>query len=214
MYWFIVLLFLITGRYVYVLRYIQMPINELPNLENVSSHFSSWQMAQKHVLKPGTQEILKATQSIWRSYANAQGYTINLFIAYFHDQKYGSQIHSPKHCLPGGGWKIIQKENYFLDIITTKPRSMMVNKMVISDKRRKELVIYWFWTRSGIITSEYRLKFDLAKNALFRQPTDAALVRINLPIIDNEDDSQALRLATQFISEIFPNIQSVLPFDE
>jgi hypothetical protein len=50
-----------------------------------------------------TAAALQATETLLRSYVHPSGERIGLFIAYFRDQKYGSQIHSPRHCLPGDG---------------------------------------------------------------------------------------------------------------
>ena len=41
-----------------------------------------------------TSEVLKATKTTNRIYSTADGSTIQLFVAYFESQKYGSQIHS------------------------------------------------------------------------------------------------------------------------
>ena len=84
--------------------------------------------------------------------------------------------------------------------------------MINSNGRAKQLMLYWFWTRSGIITSEYGLKIDLAKNALFRKPTDAAFIRIDLPIINN-NLHRSLQVASGFIQDIFPTLKETLPFD-
>ena len=51
-------------------------------------------------------DVLRADATTLRDYVTAEGTRFQLFVAYFGSQKYGSQIHSPKHCLPGGGWRI------------------------------------------------------------------------------------------------------------
>ncbi len=99
-----------------------------------------------------------------------------------------------------------------MEVHSSPARELKMNKMINSDGKYKEIMLYWFWTRSGIITSEYALKIDLAKNALFRKPTDAAFVRLNFPIINN-DQTKTLQIASQFISQIFPSVNEVLPFN-
>ena len=54
-------------------------------------------------------EILKADTTTLRIY-DGPSQRFWLFLAYFNSQEYGSQIHSPKHCLPGGGWQILRHE--------------------------------------------------------------------------------------------------------
>ena len=212
-FWIVVSLLLITGIYVHILRYSRITVQEKVKLSDMSENFAEWKLEKKYFMDQETLNILKSSQDVWRTYVNSQGQRINLFIAYFKDQKYGAQIHSPKHCLPGGGWKIIDKKTHLIQVHSSPLQQLKMNKLVNSNGRYKDLMLYWFWTRSGPITSEFVLKFDLAKNALLRKPTDAAFVRINLPIMKN-NPSEALKLASQFITEIFPAVKNVLPFEK
>lgn len=211
-YWIVIALLVLTGFYVNVLRYSRVDVQELVDLNKIPTHFESWYEKDAYSIDQATQDVLKASQTFWRKYRNYDDKNISLFVAYFKDQKYGAQIHSPKHCLPGGGWKIIDKSDYDIVVHNSPEYRLRVNKMINSNGRHDELMLYWFWTRSGPLTSEYSLKIDLAKNALLRKPTDAAFVRINLPISENQ--SESLQYASQFISELFPSLNVVLPFDK
>lgn len=212
-YWIVIILLLLTGIYVNILRYTRVNVQEQIELSDIPENFIEWKVEQTFDMGEKMLNILKSDQEVWQRYINAQGYTIGLFVAYFKDQKYGAQIHSPIHCVPGGGWKIIHRGKYEMEVHGSDTRELKMNKMINSNGRYKEIMLYWFWTRSGIITSEYILKIDLAKNALLRRPTDAAFVRINLPIIEN-DQNKTLQIASGFIQQIFPSILQVLPFQE
>jgi len=212
-FWIVVILLAITGIYTNILRCTRVAVKEQVDLKQFPKQIGEWQTEESYILDQKTLEILKSNQDVGRRYVNSRGQTIGFFIAYFNDQKYGAQIHSPKHCLPGGGWKIIHKETYTIQLQSSPLYQLKMNKLVTSNKRFQELMVYWFWTRGGTITSEYGLKIDLAKNALFRKPTDAAFVRINLPIMEN-NPSEALQLASQFIEDVFPAIKQVLPFEQ
>lgn len=211
-YWFVVALLLVTGIYVHILRYTRISIQEPVNLEALPMKLGDWRANENLVIGDETKEILKSNQDLWRSYRDSNNQEIGLFVAYFKDQKYGEQIHSPKHCLPGSGWKIVDRETYNVQLRNSPSSQLKINKLVISKKYLNEIMLYWFWTRSGVITSEYDLKFSLAKNALLRNPTDAAFIRINLPLPQG-DHSPALQSASQFISDIFPAIKNILPFE-
>lgn len=157
-------------------------------------------------------EVLKADTSTLRMYREETGNTFWLFLAYFSSQKYGSQIHSPKHCLPGGGYRIVSIEPY--QVAIDAGRSITVNRMLIADRRRSELMIYWFETRSGVITNEFGLKLDLMKNAVMLLPTDAAICRLTVPLPQDADFSEATEVATQFLRDFYPSIQAALPFGQ
>lgn len=212
-YWIVITLLVLTGIYVNILRYTRVTVHEQIVLSDIQTDFSDWKVEQTFAMDEKTLNILKSDQEVWRKYVSNEGFTISLFVAYFKDQKYGAQIHSPIHCVPGGGWKIIQRGKYSMEVHNSPARELKMNKMINSNGRYKEIMLYWFWTRSGVITSEYGLKIDLAKNALFRKPTDAAFVRFNFPIIDN-DQTKTLQIASAFIQQIFPSVQQVLPFGE
>jgi EpsI family protein len=210
-YWFVVALLLVTGIYVHILRYTRIKIQEQVNLKALPMKIGEWQSNADLVIDEETQEILKSSQDLWRSYTNSNMQEIELFIAYFKDQKYGEQIHSPVHCLPAWGREITNKETFDVPIPNSSFGQLKINKLIVTYKRYNEIVFYWFWTRSGVITSEYDLKFSLAKNALLRRPTDAALVQINLPFT-SQDRSEKLRIAAKFIAEILPAVKQSLPF--
>ena len=70
---------------------------------------------------------------------------------------------------------------------------------------------YWFQTRSGLVASELGLKLDLVINSLKRAPTDAAFIRINLPL-NEVSEKEALVLVEDFLKDFQPGIEEALPF--
>jgi EpsI family protein len=164
----------------------------------------------EHRLQDATYEVLKADASTLRMYQDKQGGLYWLFVAYFSSQKYGSQIHSPKHCLPGGGFRIESIEPYRLDL--GDGAVMTVNRMVISSEWRSELMLYWYETRSGVIAGEFGLKLDLMKNAVKLTPTDAAICRITMPLGSTGDLDAVTAQAVTFVRAFHPAMQAALPF--
>lgn len=157
-------------------------------------------------------DVLKADTTTLRMYRTIEGEVFWLFMAYFSSQKYGSQIHSPKHCLPGGGYKIQTIEPYDLNLGDGK--NLRVNRLLIANPRRKEIMVYWFETRSGVISSEYGLKLDLMKNSVALLPTDAAICRVTMPLALDADFDEATERLTGFLQKLYPSMTSSLPFSE
>src|SRR5580692_3595970 len=62
-----------------------------------------WTLIQEGVMEKETQDILRADDTLIRSYGSPEG-AANLFIAFFKTQRTGQSPHSPKNCLPGSGW--------------------------------------------------------------------------------------------------------------
>ncbi len=164
----------------------------------------------EHWFSETSYEVLQADTSTLRRYVDQRGRSLWLFVAYFSSQKYGSQIHSPKNCLPGGGWKIKSTEPYHLTLHDGSSR--MVNRLLIAENNKQQLMIYWFRTRGGNIRDEFELKWDLMKNALMLRPTDAAFIRITLPIEGNNIED-AMKRSIEFLNQTISAIESALPFE-
>lgn len=164
----------------------------------------------EHFFDSVSYEVLKADTSTLRYYTDADGGGYWLFIAYFASQKYGSQIHSPKHCLPGSGWRIESNQPYALPLPGGMSRE--VNRLIISDANARQLMLYWFETRGGAIRSEFGLKFDLVKNSLTFQPTDAAIIRLTVPMDASDNIDSATKRAVGFFEAFYQGIEQALPF--
>lgn len=164
----------------------------------------------EHFFDSVSYDVLKADTSTLRYYTDHDGRGYWLFVAYFESQKYGSQIHSPKHCLPGSGWRIESIGPYRFTLPGGAHRD--VNRLVITDKVERQLMFYWFETRSGAIRNEFGLKFDLVRNSLTFSPTDAAIVRLTIPLENDDTVDSATQRAMKFLAIFFPDIERALPF--
>ncbi len=155
-------------------------------------------------------DVLKADTTALRLYRGPAGDTYWLFVAYFRSQKYGSQIHSPKHCLPGGGWRIDRLEPFALSLSASTVKE--VNRLIIAEGENRQLMFYWFETRGGVIHNEFALKWDLMKNSLLLRPTDASIIRLTTPMVPGESIDAATNRAVTFLRSFSPSIEQSLPF--
>ena len=207
-FWIVLILFILTGILINLLRYSRVESKRLPLFSSLPLQFGDWN-GQEYFFSDETNQVLKADTYAFRKYTSGDGKELWLFVAYFKSQKYGSQIHSPKNCLPGSGWKIMSRKKILIK--TDTGSDLKVNKLLISDKLSTEVMYYWFQTRSGIITSELGLKLDLVFNSLKRAPTDAAFVRINLPL-NQLSEKEAQLMLEDFLKVFLPKIKESLPF--
>jgi EpsI family protein len=190
------------------LRYVEPEPDRLPDFGQIPMQSEGY-FGEEQRFSEQSYEILQADTSTLRLYTDPDGVPIWLFIGYFESQKYGSQIHSPKHCLPGSGWKITGLESYQLELEDGTSRN--INRLIVTELGRRHLMFYWFETRSGTIRSEFGLKWDLMINSLMLRPTDAAIVRINLPLPDHDTGGGTVRALT-FLEKFLPSIELALPF--
>jgi len=204
----VIALLIVSGVLATAIRFVRVSADEPSNFAAIPLQQGQWS-GQEFALSDMTLEVLRATNTTSRSYSNPQKNTASLFIGYFEDQKYGAQIHSPKHCLPGGGWGIIESSPTILNIGGSE---FTVNRVVIGNKNLRQVVYYWFRTRSGTLTNEYQLKLDLVWNSIRLQPTDAALIRL-VANVDDTNESVADEVLKDFLSDFYESIENSLPFE-
>jgi EpsI family protein len=102
--------------------------------------------------------------------------TWSIYVGYYDRQVQGKTIHSPKNCLPGAGWEIM--ENDAVPLYNAAPSAPRVNRVVLSNKGSRALVYYWYQGRGRIESNEYRVKWDLLRDAALFGRTEEALVRL------------------------------------
>jgi len=149
-------------------------------------------------LGPGTLAALKCDSYLSRLY-HKPGLDIDLFIAYYAQQRSGESMHSPKHCLPGAGWEIW---DYGSTVIPVGSHTVSVNKYSISHDTARRVVLYWYQSKTRIIASEYLGKILLARDALFQNSTAGSIVRIIVP-----DQPGAVDQGREFASELIPQVE-------
>ena len=160
-------------------------------------------------LAPGESEVLGPGQFLLRNYEGSAGEpTVNLFIAFFPSQRTGDTIHSPKNCIPGSGWVPIASGQ--IPIIRSDGSRVLINRYLIAKGAERDLVFYWYQAHGRVTPSEYWAKIFLVTDAIQRNRTDGALVRVVVPISgDGEVAAQAQALG--FIRLILPSLDAYIP---
>ena len=204
----IVALLIITGALTYTLRYIRVQPDKIADFSGIPMHTDSW-TGEEILFSDETYAIMKATVSTMIAYKSEDQPGPGLFIAYFQDQKYGAQIHSPRHCLPGSGWGILKHTQ---EKIHVNGQTLPVNRVLIGARENRQLMYYWFVTRTGVITSEFGLKFNLFMNALFLKPTDAAFVRLTVNLPRGVSEKAGEEELQNFLMDFIMPIEKSLPF--
>ena len=142
-----------------------------------------------------------------RVYIRAGTAPVQLYVGYYGSQETGDTIHSPKNCLPGSGWDPVHSS--FATVSVAGGRQIVVNEYLIQQDENKQLVFYWYQGRGRVNASEYAGKFWMVVDAISRNRTDGALVRLITPIIDNEASARA-RLV-DFTQSVFPRLDELIP---
>jgi EpsI family protein len=169
-----------------------------------------WMMTEEGYVDDETQSVLKADDTLTRTYGNAKyGERANLFVAYFKTQRTGKAPHSPKNCLPGSGWEASTSD--YLDVaVPGMAEPIHVNRYIVAKGEQKSVVLYWYQTQRRVVASEYRAKILSVEDAIRYNRTDTALVRVVVPFLGN-DDEKAQREAVDFVQSFFTPLRAYLP---
>jgi len=139
------------------------------------------------------------------------GMPVNLYVAYYASQRTGQSAHSPRSCLPGGGWTILEFGRREITGLGGDGGLLRVNRVIVQHGAERQLVYYWFQERGRDITSEYLVKWYLFEDALMRNRTDGALVRLITPLRENEPLAAADARLAQFSADVLPTLRDYLP---
>lgn len=136
---------------------------------------------------------------------------VNFYVAWYNSQVAGESVHSPRSCIPGGGWRITDFSKRTVDQVRFSGAPLAVNRVVIEFGAQKQLVYYWFQQRGRSITNEYLVKFYLFLDALKLHRTDGALVRLIKPLRIGELPEEADRDLQDFAVSIAPTLAKYVP---
>jgi len=182
---------------------VRSDFDEFPSLIN------GWEGRQER-LGSDVLDILKADDYIVADYHD-ENQLVNLYVAYYGSQEAGSAAHSPKACIPGGGWQIKSINTVHVNGVEMAGLPLMANRLVIQKGESGQLVYYWFQQRSRIITNEYLVKWYLFIDALRMNRTDGAMVRLTTPIPPGEDVQVADERLMAFAKQIQPLMDKYIP---
>jgi exosortase D (VPLPA-CTERM-specific) len=157
-------------------------------------------------------DVLKLDDYVLADYRRpGGGAAVNFYLAYYGSQRKGASVHSPRSCIPGGGWEIGAFVPVAVDGVTVGGRPLEVNRVVIAKGSSRQLVYYWFDQRGRQMTNEYGVKWMIFWDALTRNRTDGALVRLVTPVGPGEDLGRAERRLGEFLKEAYPEISAYVP---
>jgi EpsI family protein len=155
------------------------------------------------------QRIAGMSNYVMRVYSSADAPELaafSIYVGYYERQMQGKTIHSPRNCLPGGGWEPLVHSR---EIVATPIGPVPVNRYLISNGAQKALVFYWYQGRGRVEANEYIVKWNLLRDQALYGRSDEALVRVIVPVTTTEQD--AWELATQVAGELAPAVSRAIP---
>ncbi len=154
-------------------------------------------------------DTLDLSDYIMADYRDDKSRPIDFYVAYYENQKKGESIHSPATCLRGGGWEFKQSGKAFVSM--EDGSRLPVSRALIENGPYRQIAYYWFPMRGRNLTNAYQMKWYNFWDALTRQRTDGALVRVIVPVGDGESIDAAEKRLQGFIRTVVPVLNTFLP---
>ena len=167
----------------------------------VPKQFGNWRELPAQavqVVNPQTQELLDKlySQTLTRTYVNAEGYVIMLSMAYGDDQRGGLQAHMPEVCYPAQGFKL---ESAAPHQVPTPFGPITGKRLVTTMGPRTEPITYWFSMGQQAVQTRWEKRMVEIRLGLTGQVPDGLLFRVSSV---DPDAKRAYAVHEAFIADL------------
>lgn len=155
-------------------------------------------------------QVLQLDDYLLADYDDGQGTPMNFYVAYYASQT-GSEkaSHSPRTCIPGGGWSITDLRE--LQVPMRTGPALDVNRVIIERGEYRDLVYYWFKQRGRTVTSEWAVKWYIFVDSLRMGRSDGALVRLVAQVPRGVPLDTVDQRMQRFLGAAVPTLDSFVP---
>jgi EpsI family protein len=157
-------------------------------------------------LRPDELDDLKPEDYLIAEYRKSSGEWVNLYAAYWKIISKGSGPHSPKACLPGSGWKILNASLVAVDGISISGNPLIVNRLQIEKNGDRMVVHYWDIQCGRLIRGDRLRRFYRFWDRLSNQRTDYAFVRLITRLSSIEDWQAGDERILAFSDRVYPKL--------
>lgn len=170
--------------------------------------FADWReekQATTQIVDPQQKEMLDKiySQTLTRTYVDANGYRVMLSIAYGSDQSDSMQVHKPEVCYPAQGFVLQGKQIGSLKLANG---SIPVTRITTSLGQRSEPVTYWTTVGTEVVKpGGIHKKLAEMSYGLSGKIPDGMLIRVSSidPKVDNAYQNQD-RFSAQMLDALAP----------
>lgn len=186
---------------------VRTPIKQ--SLNNFPSTLGEWKVLSSRASTDAVVKLLGVDDYVEYNYANPDGRALNFYAAFYESVGTGGGYHSPKNCIPGGGWGIDSVKT--VQLSPTDGRApVTVSEMIIRNRNEYQVVMYWYQNRGRIIGSEYWEKIYLVLDAVFMKRRDGTFVRLMAPVTNGSLEQTEQQLQG-FASLAMKELERFLP---
>ena len=184
-------------------------VPQVKPLATLPLQLGAWSTKQEFQTEKEVMDVLRADDTLSRTWGDPAGKFVTLFVAFFKSQRTGVTPHSPKNCLPGNGWVQLTDSKMYLPI-PGRTNPIEVNYYIVQRGEMKQVTMYWYQSRDRVVANEFKARFYVVRDAIAYNRTDTSLVRVMVPFSGN-DVQGATDTAREFAQTLFNPLSEVLP---
>lgn len=167
----------------------------------IPKRFAGWEIDPRMApvtVSPDVQAELDKiySETVSRTYVNANGDRVMLAIAYGGDQSRATQVHKPEVCYPMQGFQISSMAKA---VLQTAEGRIPIMHLVATQGPRVEPITYWIAVGDTIVRGALEQNLARLKYGLTGTVPDGILVRVSTI---SRDSKAAYALQQQFVSDL------------
>lgn len=208
--WLLTVLVLATAGYLRFLSDVEaVPLRG--SLSDVPAQVGEWEQVRSETMSENILANVGVEDYLMRSYQRPGGPPVSVYVGYYEQQSEKDTIHSPKHCLPGAGWRPVDNRVVAFDTPGLNGGHTRAVRYVVQSGPNRQLVLYWYQSRGRNITNEYLAKVWLVVDSMFRKRNDGSLIRLMTPMAASESPEAAQERAVALGQAFLPEVGKLLP---
>jgi EpsI family protein len=177
-------------------------------LDQVLVHVDGYQIQDQKV-SDEERKVAGMSDYVARVYRRDSTVAFTTYVGYYDRQTQGKSIHSPRNCLPGAGWEILETRTA---TITSALGPRVVNRYLLKNGTSQAVVYYWYQGRGRVVANEYAVKLNLLRDAALAGHTEEALVRLVVPVQGSDSAlARADALGMQIAPRLMNDVEALLP---
>ncbi len=193
----------------------ELPPENREKLSLFPLQYSDWS-GREGALDRDVLDTLKLTDYLIADYRSTSTSLVdppvNLYVAWYSSQKKGASIHSPRSCIPGGGWRMDELDQISIDDVRhVSGNNLRVNRAIIRKDHHAQIVYYWFEGRGRNITNEYLAKWYIFVDSLLESRSDGALVRVTTMVPEGASIEASDQRLQKFLRDFYPTLTKYAP---
>ncbi len=172
-----------------------------------------WRCLERETLEDDVLETLMVSDYLSCVFYNdARREAVHVYVGYHERQTRdrttgkATAIHPPEHCLPGGGWNVIDSKV----VPNAAADGGEAKRFIVAKGNLRSLVYFWYHSRGRVIARSHQKILYMFLDRATTGRTDGSLVRFTIPI-ENGDIEKAEAMFAELSEEIVPRLGAHVP---